>query len=172
MNNLEVVVESNTRFTDMLALFFWLYIRSRTGGIAIILAGLFLTLVIIFPKLDFNNIPLDILKLFICFSFACFVLIVLFIPIAGIDILINYCIKGNFGRRYFSISEDCMIEKDKYKETRASWKEVRKIVLTSNYIFMRISRFKYLIIPKRDFSNEYEFANYYAELVKFRERYS
>jgi hypothetical protein len=37
---------------------------------------------------------------------------------------------------------------------------------TRQHIFVRISRWRYLLLSVRDFKNEYEFAQYYADLVK------
>ena len=40
---------------------------------------------------------------------------------------------------------------------------------TRRHIFVRISRWKYVQLSARDFQNEYQFAQYYADLVKARD---
>ncbi len=78
----------------------------------------------------------------------------------------NLLRKGAIGPKSFTISADALTEDDGHRTTTVPWRQVRSIDKTRRYIFVRIGRWKFLLLTARDFQNEYQFAQYYADLVK------
>lgn len=78
----------------------------------------------------------------------------------------NLMRKGAIGSKHFTISDRAFTEDDGWRITAVSWGHIRSIDKTRRHIFVRISRWKYMLLSARDFPSEYEFAQYYADLVK------
>jgi len=74
--------------------------------------------------------------------------------------------RGSVGPKRFTVSDEAFTEDDGCKITRVPWRQIRSVDKTRQHIFVRISRWRYLILSARDFENDYEFAQYYADLVK------
>ena len=70
-----------------------------------------------------------------------------------------------------SLQETKFIEKTTHKETLIPWDTVKRLIYTRHHIFIQFSRIKYVIIPKRDFENEFEFSKYYCQLLKNKGNY-
>ena len=70
------------------------------------------------------------------------------------------------------MTNDAFSEDDGGQVTQVPWSQVRSIDKTSRHIFVRVNRWKYVLLPARDFENEYELAQYYADLVRARQAHT
>jgi RimJ/RimL family protein N-acetyltransferase len=95
-----------------------------------------------------------------------------FISLVGMLLMAsaNLLRKGAVGPKSFNISADALTEHDGHRATAISWRQVRSIDKTRGHIFVRISRWKYVQLSARDFQNEYQFAQCYADLVRLSTR--
>ncbi len=73
--------------------------------------------------------------------------------------------KGFIGNTLFKIEESGFYEHTEGTETKTNWVSIAKLYKSKNYIYVRISAFRIHIVPKRAFSNENEFNEFY-NLIK------
>ncbi len=162
-------MKSKTRFQDILALNVWVNIVSKVNWTALILSGLLVSLGIALLSLRRESLFMDAWLLIAGFGIGCTLVVLLSIPIFMLALIYNYFHKGSLGNKEFLLSDIGITENDGYRETKVSWKKVRKIYITHNHIFIRISILKYMILARRDFESDYKFAQYYSELLRLKE---
>lgn len=152
---------------DILALNWWVNLRSKVGWWVSIGVSIWATAITV-PSLEERSVPAAMAM--------CFVLFVTFMAaiylIAGVGIVVvatvNLFRKGCIGPKTFTIANDAFAEDDGRVVTTVPWGKIRSIDKTRGHIFVRVSRWKYMLLSARDFEHEYQFAQYYADLVKAR----
>ena len=161
------MMKSNTKLRDLISLVLWVNCNSVTNGTVIVLAGATCALYFVNPS-ENQDILIYLLKLFTVFSTTALAVIFASIPFAFVLVIVNILRKGVLGEKTFSINPEMMIEvDDRGKETRAPWETIKRMAITKRHIYLRYGLFKYFIISKRDFRNEYEFIVFYSELVRY-----
>ena len=80
--------------------------------------------------------------------------------------------KGSIGPKAFTITNDAFTEDDGWRVTHVPWRRIRSIDKTRRHIFVRIGRWKFLLLSARDFGSESEFAQYYADLVRAKQAHT
>ena len=103
------------------------------------------------------------------FGLGVILVILVSIPLMLLVSVSNLFIRGAIGAKHFNINEEFFTEDDGHKVTSIRWKDIKGIWKTGRYVFVKIKRFRYSIIPRRSFGNEYEFVSFYATLIKFQE---
>lgn len=161
-------MNSVTRWKDILVLNWWINLRSKFGWAASVGVSAAIAADMIAPRLAVENEPAaKTVGLF----FILFVALMAAIWLVGLAALLlvtsaNILRKGAVGPKRFTISDHAFTEDDGRRITAVSWRHIRSIDKTRGHIFVRISRWKYMLLSARDFQSEYAFAQYYADLVK------
>jgi hypothetical protein len=160
-------INSVTKWSDMLALTWWVNLRSTWGWVVSIVVAAAITGDVMGPRLQSGGAVLKSLALSF-FLFMTLMTAIWFISLVGMLLMAsaNLLRKGAVGPKSFNISADALTEHDGHRATAISWRQVRSIDKTRGHIFVRISRWKYVQLSARDFQNEYQFAQCYADLVK------
>lgn len=161
-------MRSVTRWSDIIALNWWVNVRSKWGWALSIVVAAAITMDVMGPRFRLEG---ESFSKSLALSFALFMAVMTAIWLLGLVGMFlvasgNLLRKGSIGPKSFNISADALTEEDGYRATSVSWRQVRSIDKTRRHIFVRISRWKYMLISARDFQNEYQFAQYYADLVK------
>jgi hypothetical protein len=160
--------KSVTKWSDVLAVNCWVNLHSTWGWVASIVVAAAITVHAMGPRLASGREPLP-KGLALCFVVLVAVMAAIWL-LSLVSILLvasaNFLRKGAIGPKSFTISADALTEVDGYRITTVPWRQVRSIDKTRRHILIRIGRWKFLLLPARDFQNEYQFAQYYADLVK------
>jgi hypothetical protein len=161
-------MRSVTKWSDILALTCWVNLRSPWGWVVSVVVAAAITADVMGPRLvsEGESLPKSIALSF--FLFMTIMTAIWFIGLVGMLLMAsaNLLRKGAVGAKSFAISADALTEDDGDRTTAVSWRQVRSIDKTRRHIFIRISRWKYIQLSARDFQNEHQFAQYYADLVK------
>jgi hypothetical protein len=157
-----------TRWSDVLALNWWVNVRSVWGWAASIVLAAAITVDAMGPSFEASGAALP---KNLAVSFVVFIAIMAAIWLLGLVAMLlvasaNLLRKGAVGPKSFTVSADEFVEDDGYRTTAVAWRQVRSIDKTRRHIFVRIGRWKYVQLAARDFPNEYQFAQYYADLVR------
>jgi F0F1-type ATP synthase membrane subunit c/vacuolar-type H+-ATPase subunit K len=157
-----------TKWSDVLALNWWVNVRSTWGWAASIIVAAAITVDAMGPRLEAGG---EDLPKRIAVSFVVFIAIMAAVWLLGLVGMLlvasaNLLRKGAVGPKSFTISADALVEDDGYRTTAVPWRQVRSIDKTRRHILIRIGRWKFLQLAARDFQNEYQFAQYYADLVR------
>jgi YcxB-like protein len=161
-------MRSVTKWSDVLVLNCWLNLRSKFNWFVSIAIGALIAASIVSPRLQHEGQSLGMaVQLF----FAMFATLLLFIWLIGFLVIlliagVQLSRKGCIGPKVFVIGRDAFTEDDTKRVTVVPWSEIRSVDKTRGHIFVRISRWKYMLLSARDFQNEHQFAQYYADLVK------
>jgi hypothetical protein len=161
-------MDSVTRLRDVLALNWWVNLRSKLAWVASIAISAAIAADVIARRLEVAG---ESLAKTVALFFVLFMALMTAIWLVGLIFLLlvvsaNLMRKGAIGPKRFTISDHAFTEDDGHRITAVSWGHIRSIDKTRRHIFVRISRWKYMLLSARDFQNEYEFAQYYADLVK------
>lgn len=156
----------NTRITikDVSALNLWVNVTSPANYLSLAAAGILIFWFTALPKVSIDSVYISILISVAAFGAGAFIAIIVSLPIFVIVISSNFFIKGGLGDKSYSIEESSLLEKDRYKENSYEFTKIKGVYLTKNYIYLKISIFKWLIIPRRDFAKEIDFYKYYLEI--------
>ena len=156
-----------TKKRDILALCFWVNARSALGWVIAGLVGVFFSTFLFLPRFEGEHgIVVQFFAWVGCIAAIVAVIWTVSIPIILLTVIINLARKGCIGPKEYTVTESSISENDGQKVTTADWKNVKGIYKTQRFIFVRYSRRHYFIFNKRDFRNEYEFAQQYATFVK------
>jgi hypothetical protein len=163
--------KSVTKWSDLLALNWWVNVRSPWGWAASTIVAAAITLDAMGPRLDAGAeaLPKNLFVFFVVF--IAIVVAIWLLGLVGMLLIVsaNLLRKGAVGPKSFTISADALVEDDGYRTTAVSWRQVRSIDKTRRHIFVRIGRWKFLLLTARDFQNEHQFAQYYADLVRAKD---
>jgi hypothetical protein len=161
-------VRSVTTFGDVLLLNGWVNVRSKLSWIGSVLIAAVFSATTFGPNLwkSDQTIARTLLLIFALFAVALvFIWLASFVVILLVAILTSMR-RGCLGPKKFEVGTDGFTEDDGYQITAVSWKHVRSIDKTRHHIFLRVSKWKYMLLAARDFETECHFAQYYAALVK------
>lgn len=163
-------MKSATRWSDVLALACWINLRSKLGWSATALIACWIAWDVVSPRLEQQGQSVAMTIAMFLVVVAAVVTLVLLISFLGLLLMAtaNLLRKGNIGPRSFTISGEGFTEDDGQRVTSVPWRQVRSIDKTRRHIFVRTGRWKYMLLPARDFQHEYHFAQYYADLVRAR----
>lgn len=161
-------MNSVTRWRDVLALNWWVNLRSKLGWATSVAISAAIAADVIASRLEVEGEPV---AKTVALFFVLFVALMAAIWLVGLTVLLlvasaNLMKKGVVGPKRFTISDRALTEDDGWRITAVSWGHIRSIDKTRRHIFIRISRWKYMLLSARDFQSEYEFAQYYVALVK------
>jgi hypothetical protein len=159
-------MNSVTTWSDILVLNCWLNLRSRWGWVVSIFIAVLITDDVLSPRPEGRPVAMAL-------ALYCMMIVTLLVIIWLVGFLVillittaNLFRRGSIGPKRFTVSYEAFTEDDGCKITRVPWRQIRSVDKTRQHIFVRISRWRYLLLSIRDFKNEYEFAQYYADLVK------
>jgi len=161
-------MNSVTKRRDVLALNWWVNLRSKLGWVTSIAIAAAIAADVTASRLEVDGAPV---AKTVALFFILFVALMAAIWLVGLALQLlvigaSLVKKGVVGPKRFTISAHSFTEDDGQRITAVSWGQVRSIDKTRRHIFVRISRWKYMLLSARDFQNEYEFAQYYVDLVK------
>jgi hypothetical protein len=159
-------MKSVTRWTDIVALSFWLNVRSKFNWSVSILVAAAIAWDVVSPRLEQGQSFAKTFPLFFS-MLATLMTLILLVGFLAIPLIAstNFLRKGSIGPREFTVTSEALVEDDGRKTTAVSWRDVRSIDKTRRHIFVRISSWKYMLLSLRDFQGEPQFAQYYADLV-------
>jgi hypothetical protein len=160
-----------TTWRDILVLNCWVNLRSRLGWFASILVAALIALDLL-PRLQGRSVGMTVALY--CVVFVVLMTIIWLVVFMGILLVTgaNLLRRGCIGQKTFTITNDVFAEDDGWRVTQVPWRQIRSIDKTSRHIFVRTGRWKYVLLAARDFENEYEFAQYYADLVRARQAHT
>lgn len=163
-------MKSVTTWGDVFSLNVWVNLHSRFSWLSGIAIAAALAIQTTAPQWQQGGRPVGVAVAVILIMF-----VALMIGIALIScvlIFVAACAhllrKGCIGPKQFTISAETFSEDDGRQVTTVPWEKVRSIDKTRRHIFIRISRWKFMLLSARDFEHEYQFAQYYADLLKAR----
>jgi hypothetical protein len=163
-------MKSVTKWRDVLALNVWVNLRSRFGWLVNVLIAAVLAIQMTSPRWQQEGQSAATVMVIL---FVMFVAVMAAIALVSFVLIVlvasaNLFRKGAIGSKMFTINPEAFTEDDGRLVTAVPWGKIRSIDKTRRYIFIRISRWKYAQLSARDFDHEYQFAQYYADLVKAR----
>lgn len=136
-------------------------------------SGFVTALVVTVPEMPTDQPPLtNALILIAGFSTGVTLVVLLSVPLILLSSLSNFLRKGSIGEKRYDISEKCFTEDNGHRVRRIEWPDIKGIYMTSRYIFVKITRFQYAIIPSRDFTGKHELASFYTDMVKHKEQFA
>lgn len=163
-------MKSKTKFRDILAFQFWANGRSKINWVTTVIAGIVFAFLFHTPAgSPERDIAIEALILIAGFGAGAMLVIVLSAPVLFLAALSHYLLRGAIGPKDFIVGDQDFSENDGYKVRSVRWKDIKGLFITPHYIFVKKSLFRYHILPRRDFDSEFEFASYYANLVRLRE---
>ena len=143
-------------------------LTSRNTWIAFLVTSIPFLVFFVYPHLERTNIWVGGLTLIAGIGAAFSLLVAATLPLFILIIGYNYLRRGVLGSKEIEINREAVIENDGHRVRKVLWAEVKGVYKTRSHIFVRIPGLKYIIVPARDFDNEYDFVKYYADLIKFR----
>lgn len=161
-------MKSVTKWRDILALNWWINLRSPLSWVVSILIAAWIAADIVLRTTQGaeRSVAMNILLVVVMFMAGMLAIWlvsgVLIVLVASVNLLRKGCV----GPKTFTIGDDAFSEDDGRKVTTVPWAKIRRIDKTRSHIFVRISRWKYLLLSARDFEQEYQFAQYYADLLR------
>lgn len=161
-------IKSVTRWSDILAINWWVSVRSPWSWAASTVLAAVITLDAMGARLDAGRGALTKNAVVFFVVFIAIVVAIWLLSMVGMLLVAsaNLLRKGAVGRKTFTIAADALVEDDGHRTTAVSWRKIRSIDKTRLHIFVRIGRWKFLLLSARDFQNEHQFAQYYADLVR------
>ena len=71
---------------------------------------------------------------------------------------------GVLGKHTYELQENGFVESTDVNETFTNWKGIYRLIKTNNYVYIKTAPSLAHVIPKRCFSNEKEFEEFYSRL--------
>jgi len=161
-------MRSVTRWSDVLTINWWVNVRSPWGWAASTILAAAMTLDAMGSRLGAGGGALskNLMVFFVVFIAIVVAIWLLVLVVILVVASANLLRRGAVGPKTFTISADALVEDDGYRTTAVPWRKIRSIDKTRRHIFVRIGRWKFLLLAARDFRNEPQFTQYYADLVK------
>jgi ABC-type multidrug transport system fused ATPase/permease subunit len=159
-----------TKWRDVLAINVWVNLHSRFNWLVSVLIAAVLSIQMTAPRWQQGgqSVVMTIVVLFVMFLAVMTAIALVSCVFIVLIASVNLFRRGAIGPRTFTISDQAFIEDDGRLVTTVPWGKIRSIDKTRRHIFVRIGRWKFLHLPARDFEHEYQFAQYYADLLRAR----
>jgi len=74
--------------------------------------------------------------------------------------------RGVVGRHTLSLTSTGVTDKTSFGKTVTTWREVRKVVATNEYVFIYVSDAVAHVVPRRDFSDESKFHEFRDAVIR------
>lgn len=156
-------MEVSARITklDLVKMQFALFFKTKAYFLYFVLIVFFL-LITSLDSIEKSGIMMWILPNLVISVFVLFIMIVASVLML---LLTATSAKGFIGNQTFKITDSGFSEVTEGTETISSWNAIEKIYKTKQYIFVRISAYRFHIIPKRAFQSDEEFEQFATLLM-------
>lgn len=76
--------------------------------------------------------------------------------------------KGLLGQHRLTVLKDWLIEQSKWREQRTHWRAVERVERTRTHLFIYVSGFTAIVIPRRAFDDDGDWAAFCAQIEERR----
>jgi len=157
------------KFRDIVALNMWTVLFTKVSWVAFFTASLLFYVVLVAKNFDSSNTVIHNLFKLVGGLGASFMLVaIISIPFFVISIMINLLIKGAVGERIIEINREGISEIVGDKITNVNWKDVKGIHFTKKYLFIKLTKLRYFIIPARDFDSFFNYVEYFNTMIQYK----
>lgn len=149
---------------DIIALNTWYTLKLKANWVSVFI----LTCVLVYQNVPRAVWDVRDYLIALLLGVTIFVIVMLILLLLGAVVaLVLSFFNTAFEEKEMVFNNEFIDSKGKRKNKKVLWSDVRGLSLTDNYIFIKISWLEFFIVPARLFDNQYEFAQYYADLHCF-----